>query len=157
MALARVDRGKQCCASSFVFITAPNVEALEKRLRGRGTETEEKIQVFLEATLTRSARAANDQQRSSAAQWGRLKSAILQVRLKNALAEIEYGQAPGNFEHVIVNDDLEVAFTQLCTAIGLVPPPLVVAGPSGVGKGTLIKKLQVHRPSWLASRLAGMR
>jgi guanylate kinase len=124
MALAQVDQGRQCSACSFVFITAPNVEALEKRLRGRGTETEEKIQVFLEATLTRSARAANDQQRSSAAQWGRLKSAILQVRLKNALAEIEYGQAPGNFEHVIVNDDLEIAFTQLCTAIGLVPPPL---------------------------------
>ena len=77
------------------------------------------------------------------------------MRLKNALAEIEYGQAPGNFEHVIVNDDLEIAFTQLCTAIGLVPPPLVVAGPSGVGKGTLIKKLQVRRPSWLAFPPAG--
>jgi hypothetical protein len=34
-------------------------------------------------------------------------------------------------------------------------PPLVVAGPSGVGKGTLIKKLQVRRPSWLASPQAG--
>ena len=44
------------------------------------------------------------------------------MRLKNALAEIEYGQAPGNFEHVIVNDDLEVAFAQLCAAIGLRPP-----------------------------------
>ena len=28
--------------------------------------------------------------------------------------------------------------------------PLVVAGPSGVGKGTLIKKLQARRPSWVA-------
>lgn len=31
----------------FVFIAPPNLEELEKRLRGRGTESEEQIQVRL--------------------------------------------------------------------------------------------------------------
>ena len=30
----------------YVFIKPPNMEELEKRLRGRNTETEESIQVF---------------------------------------------------------------------------------------------------------------
>jgi len=56
----------------YLFVMPPSVEELEKRLRGRGTEKEEKIQ----------------------------------IRLKNALTEMEYGRSPGNFDAIITNDRL---------------------------------------------------
>lgn len=42
----------------FVFIQPPNLEELEKRLRGRGTETEEQIQTRLTTTKGEMARHA---------------------------------------------------------------------------------------------------
>lgn len=33
--------------ATFIFIAPPSIEELESRLRGRGTETEEKIQIRL--------------------------------------------------------------------------------------------------------------
>ena len=42
----------------FVFIQPPNLEELEKRLRGRGTETEEQIQTRLATTKGEMARHA---------------------------------------------------------------------------------------------------
>eukprot|EP00747_Dinoflagellata_sp_TGD_P196277 gnl/TRDRNA2_/TRDRNA2_66155_c0_seq1.p1 gnl/TRDRNA2_/TRDRNA2_66155_c0~~gnl/TRDRNA2_/TRDRNA2_66155_c0_seq1.p1 ORF type:complete len:675 (-),score=184.51 gnl/TRDRNA2_/TRDRNA2_66155_c0_seq1:58-2082(-) len=63
----------------FVFVAPPSFETLETRLRGRGTETEEKIQ----------------------------------TRLKNARAELDYGQSEGTFDKVLVNDDLVVAEKEL--------------------------------------------
>jgi len=63
----------------FVFIAPPSMQVLEERLRGRGTETEEKIQ----------------------------------VRLQNARTEMAYRDKPGFFEKVIVNDDLECAYSEL--------------------------------------------
>ena len=59
----------------YIFIAPPSVEELESRLRGRGTETEEKIQ----------------------------------VRMKNAKGELEFGNSKGNFDLFIVNNDLEAA------------------------------------------------
>ncbi len=59
----------------FVFIKPPSMEELERRLRGRKTETEES----------------------------------LQRRLAAAAAEIAYGETPGNFDLIIVNDDVEAA------------------------------------------------
>jgi len=59
----------------FVFIKPPSMEELERRLRGRQTETEESIQ----------------------------------KRLSVAASEIEYGDTPGNFDLIIVNDDVEAA------------------------------------------------
>ena len=67
----------------YIFIMPPSVADLESRLRGRGTETEEK----------------------------------LQVRLKNAVGEMEFGQAPGNFDAVIVNADLEAAFQEIVSVL----------------------------------------
>jgi guanylate kinase len=64
---------KSSISCKFIFITPPSHEELEKRLRGRGSETEEKIQ----------------------------------VRLKNAAEELAYGEAPGNFDLVVMNDDLD--------------------------------------------------
>lgn len=60
----------------LIFIQPPNLEELEKRLRNRGTETEDS----------------------------------LKKRLDRAVIEIEYGKTPGNFDIVIVNDDLESSY-----------------------------------------------
>ena len=72
----------------FVFVAPPSYDELEKRLRGRGTETEEK----------------------------------LQVRLKNARGEMEYMERPGFFDAVIVNSDLDRAYSELKFALLLGPP-----------------------------------
>ena len=37
----------------------------------------------------------------------------IQRRLGNAAAEVKYGTTPGNFDEVVVNDDLEEAFLKL--------------------------------------------
>ena len=59
----------------FVFIKPPSMDELERRLRGRQTETEDS----------------------------------LKRRLSVAAAELEYGETPGNFDLIIVNDDVEAA------------------------------------------------
>lgn len=63
----------------FVFVAPRSVEVLENRLRSRGTETEEQIQ----------------------------------LRLKNALSEMEYGLAKDNFDLVLVNENLDDAYGTL--------------------------------------------
>ena len=63
----------------FVFISPPSMAELEKRLRGRGTETEESIQ----------------------------------TRLANANKEMAKRNVRGFFDKVIVNDNLESAYTEL--------------------------------------------
>ena len=64
-----------------VFIMPPSVEELERRLRGRGTETEEKIQ----------------------------------GRLKTALEEMKYAD---RYDHIVVNDELEKAVSELLEIMG---------------------------------------
>ena len=73
------DSAEFCEACEFIFIMPPSFEELERRLRTRGTETEESI----------------------------LR------RLANAKGEMEHAK---EYDHVIVNDDLERAvreFTEL--------------------------------------------
>jgi len=65
--------------SNYVFIMPPSLEALEERLKGRGTETDDS----------------------------------LKKRLDLAKRDIEYGVAEGNFDIVIVNDQLEEAYEKL--------------------------------------------
>lgn len=93
----------------YIFVAPPSQAILEQRLRGRGTEKEEDIQ----------------------------------VRLANAAKELEYGMKEGNFDKVLVNDDLAKTFELLATAVKawyphlkehVLPRPVVFAGPSGVGK-----------------------
>jgi guanylate kinase len=62
----------------YVFIAPPSFEALEARLRGRGTEDEDKMQ----------------------------------IRLKNARAEVEFSKEKGFWDRVIVNDNLENAYAE---------------------------------------------
>lgn len=57
----------------YLFIAPPSMDELEKRLRGRGTESEE----------------------------------AMQRRLANAKGELEYGTKDGNFDAVLVNNDLD--------------------------------------------------
>ena len=57
----------------YIFIKPPSTEELERRLRGRHTETEESVQ----------------------------------RRLSIGKTEIEYGNMPGNFDHVFVNDNVD--------------------------------------------------
>jgi guanylate kinase len=67
----------------FIFLAPPSVDELEKRLRGRGTETEESLSKRLEA----------------------------------AKREMDWGLKPGSVDLVILNDDVEVAYTALRTAL----------------------------------------
>ena len=66
----------------YLFLAPPSMEALEQRLRGRGTETEEQMQ----------------------------------MRLANAAQELDYGQTPGNFDRIFVNNNLEECFQEMVQA-----------------------------------------
>lgn len=62
----------------YMFIKTPSIEELERRLRARGTETEESIS----------------------------------RRLNIAKEELAYAEKPGNFHSVIINDDLDKAYSE---------------------------------------------
>jgi guanylate kinase len=67
-----------------ILIVPPSLEELERRLRGRGTDPED----------------------------------VIQVRLKNAIAELDFAQKNGKYEHTIVNDDFDQALQQLAEIVG---------------------------------------
>ena len=69
--------------AKYLFIMPPSIEGLESRLRGRGTETEDKIE----------------------------------VRMRNALTEIDFGKGEGNFDAVVTNDDLDKCFEEIVRTI----------------------------------------
>ncbi|XP_015752795.1 PREDICTED: guanylate kinase-like isoform X1 [Acropora digitifera] len=62
----------------YIFVKTPSLEELEKRLRSRGTETEES----------------------------------LSKRLEIAKKELAFAETPGNFNRVIINDDLDRAYNE---------------------------------------------
>lgn len=62
-----------------ILIVPPSLEELERRLRGRGTDSEE----------------------------------VIQTRLNNAIAELEFAKTQGKYEHVVVNDDFDRALDEL--------------------------------------------
>lgn len=74
----RAARAKKLDAK-YLFVSPPSMQALENRLRGRGTEDEKAIQ----------------------------------TRLGNAQKEMDAKDEDGLFDSVIVNDDLEDAYSQL--------------------------------------------
>jgi guanylate kinase len=74
---------KSTLKCKYIFIAPPSMEILEQRLRGRGTETEDKIQ----------------------------------VRLQNAIKEIEFGSKEGVFDIIITNDDLDKSLQELISNI----------------------------------------
>lgn len=74
---------KSSLECKYLFIAPPSMEELESRLRGRGTETEDKIL----------------------------------IRLENATKELAYGNTPGNFDTIIVNNDLDETFELLLETV----------------------------------------
>jgi guanylate kinase len=63
----------------FIYISPPSYEILEKRLRGRQTDSE----------------------------------AAIEKRLKEAKESMEFSKEPGMYDHIILNDQLEVAYQNL--------------------------------------------
>lgn len=63
----------------FLFLSPPSLEELERRLRGRKTETEDS----------------------------------LSKRLAQAKNELEFAKTPGVHDRIVVNDDVEKAYTSL--------------------------------------------
>ena len=55
----------------------------------------------------------------------------LKIRLENAVGEIAFGHAPGNFDKVIVNDDIEEAFFRLVHLLQGWYPDLELGLPEG--------------------------
>ena len=103
----------------YIFVSPPSIKELERRLRGRGTEKEEDIK----------------------------------RRMGNAAKEMEYGTAKGNFDLVLVNDNLMYSFEKLVVQMKTWYPslkelilfkPVVICGPTGVDKATLVGML-MHR------------
>ena len=43
----------------------------------------------------------------------------MRIRLENANAEMTYGNVPGNFDAIVVNDDLEQAIADLMEQISI--------------------------------------
>lgn len=62
-----------------IMILPPSLEEMERRLRSRGTDSEE----------------------------------VIQTRLTNAQAEIEFAQSQGKYEYQLINDDLETCAKEL--------------------------------------------
>lgn len=86
----------------FMFLAPPSVEELERRLRGRGTESEESLRwVASEGSpLTCYRQEGIDRNFGS-------------KRLAQAKNELEYAKEPGAHNKIVVNDDLEKAYTEL--------------------------------------------
>lgn len=83
---------KSSLTAKYLFISPPSMADLESRLRGRGTETEEKIQ----------------------------------VRMSNATQEMEFGNSPGNFDAIVVNNDLDECFAEIVGILGTWFPSLTL-------------------------------
>jgi guanylate kinase len=88
----------------FLFLAPPSIEELEKRLRGRATETEESLTVWVSYHIP------------SLPQLARLSAGnltLLQKRLAQAKNELEYAAQSGSHDRTVVNDDLEKAYKEL--------------------------------------------
>lgn len=88
----------------FLFLAPPSMEELERRLRSRGTETEGNCAptrsyptiVYVLALIL---------------DFGKTDS--LRQRLDQAVNELEFSKQPGAHDKIVVNDDLEKAYTEL--------------------------------------------
>lgn len=87
---------------------------------------------------------------------GTESQADIKKRLANAAGEMEYGHIEGNFDFVLVNNNLKTAFEKLVRQVQVWypsirsfvrPRPVVFCGPSGVGKGTIINLLLQRFPN----------
>lgn len=82
----------------FVFINPPSVEELEKRLRGRNTETEESLRKRLDTAIHE-------------IEYGKFKFLRLRLAIYNFI--LFSGNIPGNFDAVVHNHSLHEAYEEL--------------------------------------------
>ncbi|GLI68217.1 hypothetical protein VaNZ11_012561, partial [Volvox africanus] len=134
----KIKASRAASKARFVFVDPPSLEVLEARLRGRGTETEDKVQLRLS-----NARAEIDRSREPGFFDARLVNDELAAAYHRFKTTIE-GLLPGTFSPEDLRtpgpsaEELEAKVLEQVSAIrGM----LVVCGPSGVGKGTLIGRL----------------
>mmetsp|Transcript_33980 Transcript_33980/g.62577 ORF Transcript_33980/g.62577 Transcript_33980/m.62577 type:complete len:636 (+) Transcript_33980:126-2033(+) len=92
---------KSTLDARYLFVAPPSMEELEKRLRGRGTESEE----------------------------------AMQRRLANAQGEMDYGMGEGNFDAVLVNNDLDETLKEMVGKFEGWFPELLGGGDGGGGEG----------------------
>lgn len=123
-----------------IFIHPPSFDTLKQRMEGRGSETADS----------------------------------LAKRLETAKKELELAEKdPKFFDHHITNDDLEKAYEKLLAVLKAAYPhlpineatpapstavlrhrPLIICGPSAVGKGTLLNRLLRDYPSVVAKSVS---
>ena len=164
-----VRRSKLASTTSFVFFAPPTAEVLEQRLRGRGTETEERIQKRLGNSLKELAiYEANPDAWDLTLKWyneqvddayqdfrsflvgqipteGPSVQQIATVRRApsfrgGACAVLSVQHSPFARRH-----SRRLTVTPVVAVLGHARPE-VITGPSGVGKSTLIKKLMAEFP-----------
>ncbi|GJP72577.1 hypothetical protein CLOP_g3292 [Closterium sp. NIES-67] len=91
---ARQVKASPALDAVFIFVAPPSFEELERRLRGRGTETEEQVE----------------------------------KRLGNARKEMDAGKDATLFNHTIINDNLDAAYSKLKALLGLGAAAETVSG-----------------------------
>jgi len=116
--------------TSYIFLAPPTMGVLERRLRGRGTETEDKVLKRLEGA-----------QREMAALEANLMAWDLILRWEDADVDAACDEFRRFLERQVPK--LEVIVNRLPKRPG---GACVVTGPSGVGKSTLIKRLMDDFP-----------
>ena len=132
---ANVRKSSLSKTCSFVFFAPPTAAVLEQRLRGRGTETEERIQKRLTGSLKELAIYESDPDA-----WD------LTLKWYNEQVEDAYQE----FRSFLVNQIPEASAAADIATVRRAPSfkggACVITGPSGVGKSTLIKKLMAEFP-----------
>ena len=106
----------------YIFIAPPSAEALEQRLRGRGTESEDDVQKRLANAVKEIA-------------YGRGEGNFDRIFINDDLSQ--------TFSKLV--QAMKQWYPHLKQ--GGLPKPVVFAGPNGVGKGTLIKMLMDRFPA----------
>ena len=123
---------------SFVFFAPPTAAVLEQRLRGRGTETEERIQKRLAGSLRElSIYEAKPDAWDLTLQWYNEQVEDAYVEFRTFLRQ-QIPDGPAGFPA----DSLATVRREP----GFKGGACVITGPSGVGKSTLIKKLMAEFP-----------
>ncbi len=84
----------------LVFIKPPSLQILEERLRARSTETEDSLQKRLNTAKVEM-------------EYGNFLKKYLYLRKVSYQNFWKTGAEPGNFDIIIVNDNLEAAYEEL--------------------------------------------
>ncbi|GFR51672.1 hypothetical protein Agub_g14114 [Astrephomene gubernaculifera] len=135
---SKVKASRAASKARYVFVDPPSLSELEARLRGRGTESEDKVRLRLA-----NATAELDRSRESGFFDARVVNDELEAayhRLKLTIQEL----LPGTFspEELLPPPPSQAEIeAKAAEQVDAIRAMLVICGPSGVGKGTLIGRL----------------